>query len=236
MIGVAVLAELFVDREQEFAVLKQLVDSACAGAGSVVVVEGQAGIGKSALMRRLIASGGPATYISVTCHAQVGQLQAYGPLLDVLLQIERNRPRRRRMFQLTGRTMKAAGPELLNLVPGLGPALKLVAETLTGLTPAAPTVDAAAAARAIAEALLQSLRETRPAVVIIDDVHRMDASSCAALSYMAQELTRHPIRHRCVGGSADVLSPRRVRGQIAWASSVNAAAIRRAGGASSPSS
>jgi hypothetical protein len=42
--------------------------------------------------------------------------------------------------------------------------------------------------------------------------------------------------HRCVGGSADVLSPRRVRGQIAWASSVNAAAIRRAGGASSPSS
>jgi hypothetical protein len=41
---------------------------------------------------------------------------------------------------------------------------------------------------------------------------------------------------RCVGGLADVLNPRRVRGQIAWASSLNAAATCRAGGASIPSS
>jgi uncharacterized membrane protein YedE/YeeE len=41
---------------------------------------------------------------------------------------------------------------------------------------------------------------------------------------------------RCVVEPADVLNPRPVGGQIAWASSVNAAAIRRAGGASSPSS
>jgi broad specificity phosphatase PhoE len=41
---------------------------------------------------------------------------------------------------------------------------------------------------------------------------------------------------RCVVGLADVLNPRRVRGQIAWASSVNAAATRVAGGASMASS
>jgi hypothetical protein len=41
---------------------------------------------------------------------------------------------------------------------------------------------------------------------------------------------------RCVVEPADVLNPRRVRGQIAWASSVNAAATRVVGGASSPSS
>jgi hypothetical protein len=43
-------------------------------------------------------------------------------------------------------------------------------------------------------------------------------------------------RPRCVVGLADVLNPRRVRGQIAWASSVNAAATRVAGGVSTASS
>jgi hypothetical protein len=41
---------------------------------------------------------------------------------------------------------------------------------------------------------------------------------------------------RCVVEPADVLNPRRVRGQIAWASSVNAAATRVIGGASTASS
>jgi hypothetical protein len=43
-------------------------------------------------------------------------------------------------------------------------------------------------------------------------------------------------RRRCVVEPADVLNPRRVRGQIAWASSVNAAATRVVGGASRLSS
>jgi hypothetical protein len=43
-------------------------------------------------------------------------------------------------------------------------------------------------------------------------------------------------RRRCVVEPADVLNPRRVRGQIAWASSVNAAATRVVGGASTASS
>jgi transposase-like protein len=41
---------------------------------------------------------------------------------------------------------------------------------------------------------------------------------------------------RCVVGPTDVLNPCRVRGQIAWASSVNAAATRVVGGASRLSS
>jgi hypothetical protein len=40
----------------------------------------------------------------------------------------------------------------------------------------------------------------------------------------------------CVVGSVGVLIRVLTRGQIAWASSVNAAATRRAGGASRPSS
>jgi hypothetical protein len=40
-------------------------------------------------------------------------------------------------------------------------------------------------------------------------------------------LHRHRYRgRRCVVGSGDVLNPRRVRGQMAWVSSVNAAAAR----------
>jgi hypothetical protein len=47
---------------------------------------------------------------------------------------------------------------------------------------------------------------------------------------------RRSERRRCVVGSTDVLNPCRARGQIAWASSVNTAATRRMGGASTASS
>jgi hypothetical protein len=42
-------------------------------------------------------------------------------------------------------------------------------------------------------------------------------------------------RRRCVVETADVLNPRPVGGQIAWASSVNAAAIRRTGASTASS-
>ncbi|MET7747673.1 hypothetical protein [Micromonospora sp. NPDC005367] len=53
-----------------------------------------------------------------------------------------------------------------------------------------------------------------------------------ALGQVSQDFDRRC----CVVGSRDMLSPLRVRGQIAWARSVNAAAILFAGGTSTVSS
>lgn len=178
----------FVDRENEFAIIRAFVEQACAGQGGILVVEGPAGIGKSALLDRVTAAGGPATFIPLRCHAQVGQLEAYGPLLDLLAQMEETRSRRKRLLRRSGESFRSRWPELLTLVPSFGPTLKMVAETLSGPVPGAPLVDNRMAARSIAEAVLLTLREKQPVVVMIDDAHRIDGSSCAALSYLSSAL------------------------------------------------
>ncbi|MGW0507560.1 ATP-binding protein [Micromonospora sp. NPDC003241] len=183
----------FVDREQEFRVATSQVDSACAGRGGFLLIEGPAGIGKSALLTKLAESGGPATFLSVRCHVQVGQLAAYGPLIDLAWLIEQSTPRHRRILRRSGEGMKSRWPELLTMVPGIGDALKMVAESLSGPVPGAPLVDHHTAARSMAEATLALLRPKHPAVLMIDDAHRIDGSSCAALSYLARAVHDRPV-------------------------------------------
>jgi hypothetical protein len=58
----------------------------------------------------------------------------------------------------------------------------------------------------------------------------------AGMSWLPKLNERQLGGRRCVVEPADVLNPRPVGGQIAWASSVNAAATRVVGGASTASS
>src|SRR5204863_240124 len=55
--AVVVLAQ-YVEREPELAALAAVVDSACAGEGSLVVIEGTAGIGKTRLLAEARARAG----------------------------------------------------------------------------------------------------------------------------------------------------------------------------------
>ncbi|GIJ06864.1 AAA family ATPase [Micromonospora andamanensis] len=185
--------DTFVDREREFEVAMAQVQSACSGRGGFLIIDGSAGIGKSAMLAKLAESGGAPTFLSVRCHAQVGQLTAYGPLVDLAWLIEQSAPRHRRLLRRSGEGMKTRWPELLTMVPGVGEALKMVAESLSGPVPGAPLVDHRTAARSMAEATLALLRAKHPAVVIIDDVHRIDGSSGAALSYLARAVQDQPV-------------------------------------------
>ncbi|MFF0254289.1 ATP-binding protein [Micromonospora zamorensis] len=186
-------AEAFVDRETEFALATSLVERACSGHGGFLIIEGAAGIGKSALLRRLAGSRSGVNFLTTQCHVQVGQLEAYGPLLDLLLMIERGRPKHRQLLRRSGESVRAHWPELLAMIPAVGNALKMVAESLSGPVPGAPLVDDRAAARSVAEATLSMLGEKHPAVVTIDDAHRIDGSSCAALGYLARAVRDQPV-------------------------------------------
>ncbi|MFD6568315.1 ATP-binding protein [Micromonospora profundi] len=76
-------AELFVGREDEQSAVRALVDRACDGHGGFLIIEGPAGIGKSALLRHIQEAGTPANFLSVGCHVQVGQLAATAASLEV---------------------------------------------------------------------------------------------------------------------------------------------------------
>lgn len=185
---------MFVNRESELVILAALVDRARNGSGGIMVVRGRQGIGKSSLLQAFTdAPRRAGTDIwQVSCHAQVGHFQSYGPFLSLLAFIEDTKPRSR-LRRFAGQAARSAAPELLNLVPGVGSLLKSAAEAVAGAVPGAPIVDPSAAAHLVTQAVLDAVRRSRTAVVVIDDLHNIDASSCAVLSFLADAVADLPV-------------------------------------------
>src|SRR4051812_14979484 len=74
------MVAVLVGRERERALLEAAADQACAGAGALVVLEGEAGIGKTALVHAVLADRD----LQVLDGAAVPGGPAFGPLLDAL--------------------------------------------------------------------------------------------------------------------------------------------------------
>ena len=123
----------FVDREKEIAQLNMFRRQVHAKAGCILSIEGMSGIGKSELIkvfsndqqnRQLTGLSQATRFSTVLCNSQVGQQNAYGPFLDLLVQSYRAR---NRLVHRAGQVAGEAGPGLLELVPGIGRVLKVSA-------------------------------------------------------------------------------------------------------------
>ena len=157
-----------VDRERELAALRELVESAAAGSGALVLVEGPAGIGKT----RLLSAGG-----DLAAERGLRVLRARGselerdfpfgavrqllePFLDSL-----GEPQRARLFE--GRAALAL--PLFTQVDG--PADDPDYATLYGLY-----------------WLLVAISQDAPLLVCVDDVHWLDAPSLRFLGFLARRI------------------------------------------------
>jgi tetratricopeptide (TPR) repeat protein len=84
----ALAREAFVGRRTELAWLHERFAAAVAGAGSVVFVTGERGVGKSALvgefLRRVRAGPSPATLVAGRCREAAGPGEAFQPFYDAL--------------------------------------------------------------------------------------------------------------------------------------------------------
>jgi tetratricopeptide (TPR) repeat protein len=84
----ALAREAFVGREAELAWLHERLAAAVAGAGSVVFVTGERGVGKTALvgefLRRVRVGASPATLVAGRCREAAGPGEAFQPFYDAL--------------------------------------------------------------------------------------------------------------------------------------------------------
>ncbi|WP_315098394.1 ATP-binding protein, partial [uncultured Cellulomonas sp.] len=158
---------MLVGREEERQVIRKLVASARVGESGTLVLTGEAGIGKSALledaadavteagMRVLRAAG-------VDAEREVpfgGLLQLLRPVLDHL-------------DAIPAPQAEALGSALA-LVPGSGSERFAVGAAVLSL--------------------LSRVAEDRPLAVIVDDAHLLDPPSAQALSFAARRLTADPV-------------------------------------------
>ena len=151
---------MLLGRASECGRIETLVARAREGSSGVLVLRGEPGIGKTALLEHAAGAAGAATVLRVRGVESEVQV-AYGGLNELL------RP-------VLGELGRLPGPQRAAL------------EAALGLAPAAAAEPHLAGAATLG--LLASLAEERPVLVLADDVQWLDGPSAAALAFAARRL------------------------------------------------
>jgi DNA-binding CsgD family transcriptional regulator/tetratricopeptide (TPR) repeat protein len=170
MVGV-VLCPVLVGRRAEIQALESALAGALAGRGGCAVITGEAGIGKSRLIRELARMAADRQVLVVTGRAVPAAASApYRPVTEALLQLLRRCP------LPDDRALAPWLPHLAVLLPGAvasGPAARL-----------GRSVDSQAVR---GEAVLRLLRRLAPdgLVVAMEDLHWADPDTVSLVEYLA---------------------------------------------------
>jgi DNA-binding winged helix-turn-helix (wHTH) protein/tetratricopeptide (TPR) repeat protein len=181
----ALVPPTFVGRQRELALLGERLDAARAGQGRLVFVTGDPGLGKTELceqfLERVRQERQPSFITHGRCLEQVGVGEAYLPFLEAL-----------RALAL-GPSGAAALPVLRQQAPTWCAELGLAAE-LHESRPGRSLVRASSTARMLREMgdALEALSAIAPVVLLLEDVHWADPSSCDLLRLLGQRLGHWP--------------------------------------------
>jgi DNA-binding CsgD family transcriptional regulator len=153
--------EMLVGRERECAVIDRLLEDACGGVSGALVVRGEAGIGKSALLEYAVRQAAPGMMILRAAGVEAEADLAFAGLHGLL------RPIVARLGELPETQSRALAGAL-----GLGPS---------------PHSDRLLISAAVLS-LLAAAAEDRPVLCVVDDAQWVDQPSADALVFTARRL------------------------------------------------
>jgi len=158
-----------IGRAPEMAALRAQFDRASAGQGRTVLVEGEAGVGKTRLVEEFVAGLGDSPHVLTATHSPGGGAPSADALVDAL------------------RGRFGAADDLESRLADCTDLAPAVRALLVGAPPAAGTPRLTRASLAVAAAaLIRSLSVERPTIVVVDDLHfasREERALFAALSH-----------------------------------------------------
>ena len=177
-----------VGRDAEFAQLEIAWGRAAGGRGAIVHIPGEAGIGKSRLVRALTEKVGGAHVWQCSSHHGSTSLYPVIQYLERRLGLERSEPPERQVGALT-RSVLDAGLDPGATVPFLAELLGVDAGERTDLAP----IDARTATMRAIEALLAADAAVDPLLLVVEDLHWADPTTIELLGRLATELPRHRV-------------------------------------------
>ncbi|MFQ6090504.1 MAG: AAA family ATPase, partial [Candidatus Bipolaricaulia bacterium] len=175
----------FVGREEEFARLVQYLERARLGKGSVVLIAGEAGVGKTRLASEFTGYARRTARVSILqgfCQELEIKL-AYQPLIEAL---------RGGLAELAPEALGGTTPLWLAEVAKLVPELH---EKIPDL-PANPALPPEQERGRLFEGIVQflvGLARQAPLIVLLDDLQWVDPSTCDLLHYLTPRLREQPI-------------------------------------------
>ena len=172
--------KLFVGRGLERALWNGALDRAVQGEGSLLLIEGEAGMGKTRFMEWCVdqARLSGVRPIASACWEDEGAPPLW-PWMEAIRQISLNSSASERVQ----RALDDAAPTLAGLFPSLG-ALLRGGEVARATDSRALRFQAYEAMRE----LLHEISQETPLVLLFDDLHRADSSSLALLEFLSNQL------------------------------------------------
>lgn len=172
-----------VGRKGALEALSDAWTDARAGIGAIAHVRGPAGSGKTRLVRAFLRDACPEPRLVLAVRCASGDTRPFAGLRELL--DERTRTEHAHAANGAGLrgALREAGEEMASLVKGLSPELSGLFAGVADL--GAPYEAQALIAETAAEFLTRLLTSSGPAIVWIDDVQWMDASSRAVLTRVA---------------------------------------------------
>jgi tetratricopeptide (TPR) repeat protein len=177
LVGRTLVSPLFVGRDAELAALTAALDTAVAGDPAVVLVSGEAGVGKTRLVEEAAerASAAGARVLAGSCIEMGGEGLPFGPLAHVFRSL-----------------MRETSPEELDAF--IGPARSELAQVLPDLDPdsalhTAPLGEGGTARLLeLVVGVIERLAADRPLMFVIEDLHWADRSTLDLVALLVRAL------------------------------------------------
>lgn len=182
----------FVGRDPEATELSRLLDQMLTGQGSLVLVGGEPGVGKTRLARELMATARQRGALCLTGHCY--EMEGSPPFVPFVEMTE----------QAVGMLPQALRAAMGDLAPEIAAVVPSLRRTYSDIPPL-PEVPADQQRRLIFGAFLEYIRrgtQKSPAVYLLDDLHWADESTLQLLQHLAPHLAT--MRVLIVGTYRDV--------------------------------
>ena len=167
----------FVGRDREWALLSRLLQEVMGGWGRVILVSGEAGIGKTRLLEELsgLATARGVMVLSGRCY-EMEQNMAYAPVVEAL----------RALLVGVDVASPPCPPVQLAVVAELLPELREVWPDLPPYQPLPPDEERTRLMTALAQLIRRCARE-EPLVLILDDLQWADPSTLQLVHYLGRQ-------------------------------------------------
>lgn len=169
-------SDTFIGRDKELCLLNALFAEATGNRPAVIMLDGEAGVGKSLLVDRFAATAqaaGAAVLVG-GCLELAGGAIPYGPLVEALLGLVRT--------EGEAQARRLAGPAWTELAD-------LIADFTTGGELSMPIAGGQTRIFGAVSRLLDHIGEHMPLVVVFEDVHWADTATLDLIAYLALTTT-----------------------------------------------
>jgi DNA-binding winged helix-turn-helix (wHTH) protein/tetratricopeptide (TPR) repeat protein len=194
-----------IGRDLEFAELKRLLNEALAGRGSMVMIGGEPGIGKTHIARAVLEEAKHRGAVGVIghCYEMEGTLP-YVPFVEVLEYISRMAPR-----EGFRQSLGDDAPEVARLMPEL--------RTIYPDIPLAAQLPPEQQRRSLFNAFrsyVERASRVTPVVVVFEDLHWADEPTLLLLQHLAQTISTAPMFMVCTYRDAGLDATRPFAGAL----------------------